>query len=41
MSRGAIVALLALLAGCEDPLKVAQLLEEPRILGVRLVGRRV
>lgn len=38
MSRVAAVAALMLLAGCEDPLKVAQVLEEPRILGVRLAG---
>jgi hypothetical protein len=38
VSRAVIVSSLLLLAGCEDPLKVAQLLEEPRILGVRLAG---
>lgn len=35
-SRAALVALLSL--GCEDPLKAAQVLEEPRILGVRLAA---
>lgn len=38
MSRVATAAGLLLLAGCEDPLKTAQVLEEPRILGVRLAG---
>ncbi|HYJ08788.1 MAG TPA: hypothetical protein VEX18_07255 [Polyangiaceae bacterium] len=35
-SRAMLAALL--LIGCEDPLKAAQVLEEPRILGVRLVA---
>lgn len=35
--RAALAALLLLL-GCEDPLKDAQVLEEPRILGVRLAA---
>lgn len=30
------LSLLALLCGCEDPLEDAQLLEEPRVLGVRV-----
>jgi hypothetical protein len=34
-----LIALVVLLSlGCEDPLKVAQVLEEPRILGVRLTA---
>lgn len=36
-SLAALTALLLLL-GCEDPLKDAQMLEEPRILGVRLAA---
>jgi hypothetical protein len=36
VKRAAGVVLLLLSAGCEDPLRVAQVLEEPRILGVRL-----
>ncbi len=35
-SRAALAAIV--LAGCEDPLKDAQALEEPRILGVRLAA---
>lgn len=33
-----VLSLAAVLSGCEDPLKRAQLLEEPRVIGVRLSG---
>jgi hypothetical protein len=38
--KGLCVALLAL-TGCEDPLKDAQLLEEERVLAVRLPMKQV